>query len=114
MSRLPSGLLTATSFTDSAANYVPDTATGGGTPFTVMYEYRVRAVDSNDEAGNWSKVKSVNIPSAGTVVGTPTISAASALSSSSTRVTWGAVTGAAFYELRWKSGDGNYNTPLQG
>ena len=100
-----------TSYTDSAANYVPDT-TGTG-PFTVTYEYRVQAIDSNDVAGDWSAVKIVTIPSAGAVIGTPAISAASAVSSSSTRVTWGPVTGAAFYELQWKSGDGNYNTPFR-
>ena len=36
-----------------------------------------------------------------------------AVSSSSTRFTWTAVTGAAFYELHWKSGDGNYTTPFR-
>ena len=113
-SRLPSGLLTTTSYTDSAANHVPDTtglaATG---PYTVMYEYRVQAIDSDDVAGNWSNVKKVSIPSAGAVVGMPTGLTARAVSSSSTRVTWTAVAGASFYELQWKSGDGNYNTPFR-
>ena len=45
--------------------------------------------------------------------GAPTISAAQAVSSSSTRVTWGGITGAAFYELHWKVGDGNYTTPIR-
>ena len=113
--RLPSSLLSTTSYTDSAANYVPDTTglTATAVPIIVEYEYRVQAIDSNDVAGDWSAVKKVSIPSAGAVVGTPTISAASAVSSSSTRVTWAAVPGAAFYELQWKSGDGNYNTPFR-
>ena len=57
-------------------------------------------------------MKSVTIPAAGAVLAAPSISAA-AVSSSSTRVTWGAVTGAAFYELQWKSGDRNYTTPIR-
>ncbi|MDE0337926.1 MAG: fibronectin type III domain-containing protein [Caldilineaceae bacterium] len=108
--QLGGGYLTATSYTDSAANYTPDTS--GTAPFTVKYEYRVQAIDSNDVAGDWSAVKSVSIPEAGAVLGAPTASA-QPVSSSSTRVTWGAITGAAFYELRWKSGDGNYNTPFR-
>ena len=109
--RLPSGLLTSTSYTDSAANYVPDST--GTAPFAVRYEYRVQAIDSDDVAGDWSAVKRVTIPSAGAVLDAPTGFGASALSSSSTRVSWGAVTGAAFYELKWKSGDGNYTTPFR-
>lgn len=106
------GSLTSTSYTDSAANYVPDTTGLDATavPITVKYEYRVRATDSDSLTGDWSAVKSVTIPAAGAVLAAPTASA-SAVSSSSTRVTWGMVTGAAFYQLRWKSGDGNYNTP---
>ena len=112
--QLGGGYLTATSHTDSAANYTPhSTATCSDTePCTVKYEYRVQAIDSNDVAGDWSAVKSVSIPAAGAVLGAPTASA-QPVSSSSTRVTWGAITGAAFYELRWKSGDGNYNTPFR-
>ena len=113
--RLPSGLLTTTSYTDNAANYVPNTTglTDTAVPIIVRYEYRVQAIDSNDVAGDWSAVKRVSIPSAGTVLAAPPNFGASAVSSSSTRVTWGEVTGAAFYELKWKSGDGNYTTPFR-
>ena len=58
-------------------------------------------------------MKSVTIPEAGAVLAAPSSFPASAVSSSSTRVTWGAVTGAAFYELQWKSGDRNYTTPFR-
>lgn len=109
--QLGGGYLTTTSYTDSAANYLPDSGCTV-TPCTVKYEYRVQAIDSNDVAGDWSAVKSVSIPAAGAVLGAPTASA-QAVSSSSTRVTWGAIAGAAFYELKWKSGDGNYNTPFR-
>ncbi len=109
--QLGGGNLSVTSHTDSAANYVPDT-TGldpSATPITVRYEYRVQAIDSNDVANDWSNVVSVTIPAAGAVLSAPTGFSASAVSSSSIRVRWMAVTGAAFYELKWKSGDGNYN-----
>ena len=109
--QLGGGHLTSTSYTDNAANYTPDTT--GTAPFTVKYEYRVQAIDSNSVAGDWSAVKSVSIPEAGAVLAAPSTINAAAVSSSSTRVTWGAVAGAAFYELRWKSGDGNYNTPFR-
>ena len=103
---LPSaGALTSTSYTDRAANYVP------GDGVKVEYEYRVRASDSNNIAGDWSAVKSVTIPSAGAVLAAPSITP-SAVSSSSTRVNWPAVDGAAFYELQWKSGDRNYTNPI--
>ncbi len=106
--QLGGGNLTASSHTDSAANYVPDTT--GTAPFTVRYEYRVQALDSNDVASDWSNVVSVSIPAAGAVLAAPATISASPVSSSSTRVTWAAVTGATFYEIQWKSGDGNYNT----
>ena len=98
---------TATSHTDNNATFQPTNAE------RVMYEYRVQAIDSNNIAGDWSGVKSVNVPAAGAILSAPTISAASAVSSSSTRATWGAVAGAAFYELHWKTGDGNYTTPIR-
>ena len=83
-------------------------------PKAVKYEYRVQAIDSNGIAGDWSAVKSVTIPASGAVLGAPTkVYALRSLSSSSTRVTWGAVTGAAFYQLQWKSGDRNYTTPIR-
>lgn len=107
--QLGGGNLTASSHTDSAANYVPDTTTGTP-PFTVKYEYRVQAIDSNDVASDWSNVVMVPIPAAGAVLAAPANISASPVSSSSTRVTWDAVTGATFYEIQWKSGDGNYNT----
>ena len=106
--QLGGGNLSVTSHTDSAANYTPDAACTT-TPCTVRYEYRVQAIDSNDVASDWSNVESVTIPAAGAVLSAPTGFGASAVSSSSTRVRWDAVTGAAFYELKWKSGDGNYN-----
>ena len=105
---LPSaGALTSTSYRDSAANYVPDNAGDA-----VKYEYRVRATDSNGITGDPSAVKSVTIPASGAILGAPLISPA-AVSSSSIRVTWSAVPGAAFYQIHWKSGDGNYTTPTR-
>lgn len=106
--QLGGGNLSVTNHTDSAANYTPD-AGCTATPCTVKYEYRVQAIDSNDVASDWSNVESVTIPAAGAVLSAPTGFSASAVSSSSIRVRWMAVTGAAFYELKWKSGDGNYN-----
>ena len=109
-------LQSGTSYTDNAANYLPADAsefTNSPTSFSVRYEYRVQAIDSSDVAGDWSDVESVSIPSAGAVLSAPSSVNASAVSSSSTRVTWGAVAGASFYELRWKSGDGNYVTPFR-
>ena len=106
--QLGGGNLSVTSHTDSAANYTPDAACTS-TPCTVKYEYRVQAIDSNDVASDWSNVVMVTIPEAGAVLSAPTGFSASAVSSSSIRVRWMAVTGAAFYELKWKSGDGNYN-----
>ena len=106
--QLGGGNLSVTSHTDSAANYTPDVACKT-TPCTVKYEYRVQAIDSNDVASDWSNVVMVTIPAAGAVLSAPTGFSASAVSSSSTRVRWDAVTGADFYELKWKSGDGNYN-----
>ena len=102
----------ATTYTDNAANYVPNTSTPNSLttmPHIVSYEYQVQAVSSDGVAGDWSGTKSVSIPASGAVLGAPTGFSASAVSSSSTRVTWGMVAGAAFYELQWKSGDGNYN-----
>ncbi len=110
--RLPSSLLTATSHTDSAANFVApaDTATA---VHTVKYEYRVRAVDSADQEGDWSDVKSVTIPRSGAVLDAPTGLATSVLSSSNIRVTWNNVAGADYYELQWKSGDRSFSTSIR-
>ena len=85
----------------------------GEAPYAVKYEYRVQATDSNGITGDPSAVKSVTIPAAGAVLGAPSTFRPAAVSSSSTRITWSAVTGAAFYQLHWKSGDGNYTTPTR-
>ena len=109
--RLPSSLLTATSYTDSAANYVApvDSPTA---VHSVKYEYRVRAVDSADQEGDWSAVKSVTIPRSGAVLGAPDGLSPSVLSSSNIRVTWNNVAGADHYELQWKSGDRSFSTSI--
>ena len=105
--RLPSGLLTARTYRDSAANYVPTDAV------SVMYEYRVRSQESDGTTGDWSATKSVNIPKAGAILDAPTISSASPLSASHIRVTWANVAGADFYQLQWKSGDRSYSAPIR-
>ena len=105
--RLPSGLLTARTYRDSAANYVPTDAD------SVMYEYRVRSQESDGTTGDWSAKKSVNIPKAGAILDAPTISSASPLSASHIRVTWANVAGADFYQLQWKSGDRSYSAPIR-
>ena len=69
-SRLPSDLLTARSYTDSAANFIAPADTNDAT-YSVKYEYRVRAVDSDDQEGSWSAVKSVTIPRASAVLPAP-------------------------------------------
>ena len=109
--RLPSALLTATSHTDSAANFVAPADTAS-VVHTVKYEYRVRAVDSADQEGDWSAVKSVTIPRSGTVLGAPTGLATSVLSSSNIRVSWNNVAGADHYEFQWKSGDRSFSTSI--
>jgi titin len=114
--RLPSALLTATSYTDSAANFVAPvdvTTAGSETVHRVMYYYRVRAVDSNDQEGDWSAVKSVEIPRSGAVLAAPGGLATSVLSSSNIRVSWNNVNGADYYELQWKSGDRSYSTSIR-
>lgn len=105
--RLPSGLLTARTYRDSAANYVPTDAD------SVMYEYRVRSQESDGTTGDWSATKSVNIPKAGAILDAPTGLAASPLSASHIRVTWSSVAGADFYQLQWKSGDRSYSDPIR-
>ncbi len=107
-----SELLTETSYTDRAANFVApaDTATA---VHRVMYEYRVRAVDTDDQEGDWSAVKSVEIPRSGAVLGAPTGLSAAVLSSSNIRVTWNSVAGADYYELQWKSGDRSFSTSIR-
>ncbi len=109
--RLPSALLAATSHTDSAANFVAPADTAS-VVHTVKYEYRVRAVDSADQEGDWSAVKSVTIPRSGAVLGAPTGLATSVLSSSNIRVSWNNVAGADHYELQWKSGDRSFSTSI--
>lgn len=110
--RLPSALLTATSYTDSAANFVApaDTATE---VHSVKYEYRVRAVDSTDQEGNWSVVKSVTIPKAGVSLAAPGGLAAAEVTASNIRVQWNNVDGAEYYQIQWKSGDGDYSTSIR-
>ncbi len=102
--RLPSDLLSVTTYTDSGANFVPNNA------FTVKYEYRVQAIDSQGTKGAWSDVKSVNVPRPGATLGAPGGFSVSTISDSSIQISWNAVTGADFYELMWKSGDRNYET----
>jgi titin len=106
-SRLPSGLLTARTYRDEAANYVPTDAV------SVKYEYRVRSQDSGGVTGDWSATKSVNIPKAGAILDAPTGLGASPLSASHLRVTWSPVAGADFYQLQWKSGDRSYSAPIR-
>ena len=101
--RLPSALLTVTSYTDSGANYIPTDAQ------SVKYEYRVQAVDTQA----WSSVKSITVPKLGAVVGTPQSLRAASISDSSIRISWGAVTGADFYQLQWKTGTSSYTSPVR-
>ncbi|MDE2704709.1 MAG: fibronectin type III domain-containing protein, partial [Gemmatimonadota bacterium] len=110
-SRLPSSLLTDTSYTDSAANFVAPVDTTSAV-HSVVYMYRVRAVDSADQEGDWSTVKSVTIPRSGAVLVAPTDLSVSVLSSSNLRVSWNNVAGADYYELQWKSGDRSYSTSI--
>ena len=105
--RLPSALLTDTSYTDRAANYTPSTAE------TVMYEYRVQAIDSDGTVGAWSNVESVTVPKAGAALPRPANPRASPRSDSSIQVAWDAVPGADFYQLQWKSGDRAYSDPIR-
>ena len=110
--RLPSSLLTTTSYTDSAANFVAPADTADNT-HSVEYRYRVQAQDSNGVTGDWSKVKSLAIPRAGAVLSSPAGLRASPISDSDIRVSWANVEGAEFYELQWKSGDRSYSTAIR-
>lgn len=110
--RLPSALLTAASYTDSAANFIAPVDTTAAT-HSVMYEYRVRAVDSANQEGNWSAVKSVTIPRASAVLPAPTGLSVAAVSSSNLNVTWNNVAGADYYQIQWKSGDGSFSTSIR-
>ncbi|MCY4413257.1 MAG: fibronectin type III domain-containing protein [Caldilineaceae bacterium] len=97
---------TAITYTDSAANFVPTVSS------SVMYEYRVRAIDGNGTAGTWSNVVSRSIPKRGAIVGTPGGVDARALSDSSIRVSWNVVTGADHYQLQWKTAERGYSNPI--
>ena len=101
--RLPSALLTDTSYTDQGANYIPTDAD------SVKYEYRVQAVATQA----WSSVKSITVPKLGVVVGTPQSLRPASLGDSSIRISWGAVTGADFYQLQWKTANSGYTSPVR-
>ena len=110
--RLPSALLSGstTTYTDSAAIF--DAGSTGDNSATTYY-YRVQAIDGNGNAGTWSKVKSVSIPSSGQRLGAPGSPSASTVSHSSIYITWAVVDGADYYQLQSKIGDGNYSSPMR-
>jgi fibronectin type 3 domain-containing protein len=101
--RLPSDLLTDTTYMDRGANYIPTDSD------SVRYEYRVQAVATQA----WSSVKSIAVPKLGAVVGTPQNLRPASLSDSSIRISWGAVTGADFYQLQWKTAVSGYTSPVR-
>lgn len=112
-SRLPSSLLTGTTYTDNAANFViADGATADATT-VVMYNYRVQAIDSNGVRGTWSNVESVTIPQTSNRLLPPTTLTAAAADHANITVSWPGVVGAEYYHVQSKTGDGDYSSPVR-
>ena len=112
--RLPSDLLSGstTTYTDSAAVFDPG-GSGDDAHTDTTYVYRVQALDSNGIAGIWSDEKSVSIPATSQRPGVPGSPSASAVSHSSISVSWTAVDGADYYQVRSKKGTGSYESPTR-
>ncbi len=98
--RLPDSLLTGDEYIDEAAVYV---AGSEGT----TYSYRVFAIVDGVQ-GDFSNTMSVAIPSSGVLPPVPGNLSASATNANTVVVTWGDVPVAASYQLRFKTGDGNW------
>ena len=101
--RLPSGLLSASEYTDETACLCGRNST------STTYSYRVYAL-VDGEQGDRSNVVSVSIPASGVLPPAPTLGPVSATSASSITVSWSTVPAAASYELRFKVEDGAYGT----
>jgi len=102
--RLPDSALSGTTYTDNEATFVE-----GSTSTTYMY--RVYAV-VDGEQGDYSDTVSVQIPASGVRPPAPTISSASATSSTTIVVSWSQVPVATSYELQFKVDDGAYGSPI--
>ena len=102
--RLPDNALSGTTYTDSEAVFVNNST-------STTYRYRVYAV-IDGEQGDYSNTVSVQIPASGVRPPAPTISSASATSSTTIVVSWSQVPVATSYELQYKTGDGAYSSPI--
>ena len=78
---------------------------------STVYSYRVQAIE-NGIQGDPSDVKTATIPATDALPPTPPALSATPISSSRINVTWGPSDGATSYQLRYKTGDGNYGNPM--
>jgi len=110
--RLPSGLVSGTTYTDSDANFGIDSPAADD---VVMYRYRVQAIDSGGVRGTWSNIVSVTIPATSNRLSAPTLPTPSAVAQDHANIsfTWMAVTGATYYQVQWKTGGGSYSSPIR-
>ena len=108
--RLPSGLLTGRTYTDSAANF---DVTGADATTVVTYNYRVQAIDSNGVRGTWSNVMSVVIPADDDRLPAPASPGAAAQDHANINFSWAGVAGATYYHVLWKTGTGAYSSPIR-
>jgi len=77
----------------------------------VVYSYRVQAIE-NGIQGDPSTAKTATIPADDALPPVPPGLAAAPVSSSRINVTWSSSMGATSYQLRYKTGDGNYGNPM--
>ncbi len=110
--RLPTGLVSGTTYTDSDADF------GIATPAdddVVMYRYRVQAIDSGGVRGTWSNIESVTIPATSNRLSAPTLPTPSAVAQDHANIsfTWMGVAGATYYQVQWKTGAGSYSSPIR-
>ncbi|MXY93229.1 MAG: hypothetical protein F4047_02790 [Caldilineaceae bacterium SB0670_bin_27] len=111
--RLPSGLLTGLTYTDSAANFEIADGTTAADDTVVTYNYRVQAIDSNGVRGTWSNVVSAVIPADDDRLPAPLSPSAAAQDHANINFTWAGVAGATYYHVLWKTDTGSYSSPIR-
>ncbi|MYF94524.1 MAG: hypothetical protein F4210_03245, partial [Holophagales bacterium] len=112
-SRLPSGLLTGRTYTDSAANFVIASGATADATTVVTYRYRVQAIDSGGVRGTWSNVVSVVIPADDDRLPAPASPGAVAQDNANINFSWNGVAGATYYHVLWKTAGGAYSSPIR-
>ena len=108
--RLPSGLLTGRTYTDSTATFGIDSPADDD---VVTYRYRVQAINSNGVRGTWSNVVSVVIPADDDRLSAPTVPQAAAQDHANINFSWLGVAGATYYHVLWKTAGGAYSSPIR-